>query len=138
MNEDEQNNLFGTFEAVIMSAVNEKMTIPKWKKKLEKADIKANISLQVGQDEYFQTYLILDHGKAEFKAGHLDCFDIELIAAPEDMMWFSNKTYSTVTMITKKNEWGFPKLRAKKGMRNIGKLLFVSGVLTFPRIKPTV
>lgn len=131
MNDEERNNLFETFEAVILSAINEKMGIPKWKKKLEKADIKANITLQVGKEEYFQTYLIIDHGKAEFKKGHLDQFDIELIAAPEDMMWFSNKTYSTVKMVTKKNEWGYTKLRAKKGMRNIGKLLFISGVLTF-------
>ncbi|MBD3353459.1 MAG: hypothetical protein GF364_18395, partial [Candidatus Lokiarchaeota archaeon] len=49
MEEEEKVNLFETFKSVMESAVKEKQEIPKWNEKLNNADIKANISLQVGQ-----------------------------------------------------------------------------------------
>ena len=54
MLEEEKNNLYETFEAVMISANKEKMEMPKYKAKLEKTTIKVNFRLQIAQDEYFE------------------------------------------------------------------------------------
>ncbi|MHA1821252.1 MAG: hypothetical protein ACTSU2_08755 [Promethearchaeota archaeon] len=131
MNEEEKNNLFGTFEAVIKSAYSEKMEDPKWKKKIEKTNLKANIGLQVGENEIFYINLTITNGELKIGKGNLEDYDIELISTPEDLMFLSNGTYSTVHMITKKNQYGKTKLKVKKGGRNLGKLLFLQQFLAF-------
>lgn len=131
MDENEQSNLFQTFQAVINSAISEKKQDEKMGPKLENANIKANITLQVGKDEFVHAHLLLKDGTHEFKLGNLDNYDIELIASPEDMMGFSTGELNTFQMITQKNEFGDTKLRVKKGGRNLGKLLFVSNLLVF-------
>lgn len=131
MDEDDQNNLFGTFEAVIQSAYNEKKDQPAWKDKIAKADIKANLALQVGKDEFFYVHLVIQNGNVQFNKGKLDGRWLELLADPQDLLFFANKTYSILDMVLKKNQYGFPKMRVKNGGKNIGKLLFVSSFLTF-------
>lgn len=131
MEEEEKENLFHTFQAVINSALTEKLQDEKMAEKINTADIRANITLQVGADEYVYTHLILKRGDNEFEMGHLDDFDIELTATPEDMMGFSTGELSTFQMVTQKNEYGYKKLRVEKGGRNLGKLLLISKLLVF-------
>jgi hypothetical protein len=135
MDKYEKNNLMETFGGVIEAAFNEKLQEPSWKAKIDKADVKANLALQMNKDSYFMVHLIIDHGKMKFEEGELENYDLELRADPEDLIFFVNATYSTLDMVLKKNEWGFPKLRVKKGFRNVGKLLFVSGLLVLKPLK---
>ena len=55
----------------------------------------------------------------------LEDYDVEMKAAPFDLMFFCNGEFGVTHMITKKNEFGFTKLRMKKAGRNAKKLLFV-------------
>lgn len=130
---EEQQNLLDTFGAVLEAVFTEKKALPQWKPKIDRADLKINLALQIAQDEYFYTHLIVDHGQMQFNKGQLDSYDLELLAVPEDLLFFSNATYSVMDMVLKKNEYGFPKLRVKKGIRNVGKLLFVSKLLVIER-----
>jgi hypothetical protein len=129
--DEEKDNLFQTFEGVMMSAAKEKMQMPQYKKKLEKSVIKVNFRLQIAQDEYFETNLVLQGDQSSFNKGRLDDFDIEILAAPEDLMWFSANTRNTVHMITHKNQFGKKKMIIKNGFHKISKLLLVSKVLVF-------
>ncbi len=129
--EEEKMNLFETFKSVVESAIEERKKVEKWAKKIYKNQLRAQITLQIGEDEYLPLKLILENGNLTFELGNLENYDIELIAEPEDLMWFSNKKYSTLTMLTKKNRYGYKKLRVKKGGRNIKKLLFLSKLLVF-------
>ena len=64
--------------------------------------------------------------------GKLDEYDLELMSAPEDLMFFSNGENSTVHMILKKNRFGYKKLRFSKGSNgkhNLGILLKLSKIL---------
>jgi len=129
--DEEKNNLYETFEGVMLSANSEKMTMPKFKSKLEKSVIKVNFRLEIAKDEYFETNLVLDKGQASFNKGRLTDFDIEIWAAPEDLMWFSANKRGTVHMLTHKNQFGNTKMIIKNGFHKVGKLLLVSKVLVF-------
>ena len=64
--------------------------------------------------------------------GKLDEYDLELMSAPEDLMFISNGENSTVHMLLKKNRFGYKKLRFSKssnGKRNLRILLKLSKIL---------
>ncbi len=56
-------------------------------------------------------------------------YDMEFSATPDDLFNFTNRTYSTVSMVLKKNIYGQPRLKIKNGGRNLRKLLLVSKLL---------
>ena len=68
----------------------------------------------------------------------MDDYDLELRLTPEDAMFYHNGEFSTLHMITKKNMFGFKKLRIEKGStgkRNVGILLKIPKVLVLDKIK---
>ena len=70
-------------------------------------------------------------GKTVFSGINIEEFDVEILAAPTDLLFMCNGEYGITHMLTKKNEFGETKLRLKKGGRNAAKLLFVQNLLSF-------
>jgi len=134
MEEFEKKNLFITFSGVINAIIEDKRKNPKNIKLLNSFEGIVNLGLQIEEDYYFWLNLTAKDGNYELNRGSADNFDLELMADPEDLMYFSNGTYSTVHMVIKKNRFGKRKLRIKKGGRNIGKLLKISKILVLDKI----
>ena len=131
MEESEKENLFITFQQVIESIVKDKRKNPKNLKLLNNFKAKINLGLQIEEDFYFWVNLIANDGHFSLNRGKLDEYDLELMSAPEDLMFFSNGENSTVHMLIKKNRFGFKKLRFKGGTtgRNLGILLKLPKIL---------
>jgi hypothetical protein len=132
MEESEKENLFMTFQQVIESIIKDKRKNPKNRKLLNKFKAKINLGLQIEQDFYFWVNLLANDGHFSLNRGKLDEYDLELMSAPEDLMFFSNGENSTVHMMFKKNRFGYKKLRFSKGSsgkRNLGILLKLSKLL---------
>ena len=71
-------------------------------------------------------------GNYEVKRGKLDQYDLEILATPEDLLFFSSGENSILNMMMKKNIFGYRKLRFSKGSngkRNLGKLLKLSKII---------
>ncbi len=135
MEEEEKDNLYTTFKGVIDSIVEEKKKNPKNDKMFKTFKANINLGLQIEKDYYFWLNLVIGDGNVSLNRGELDAYDLRLMSAPEDMMFFSNGDNSTVHMLTKKNRFGYKKLRFKKGTtgRNIGKLLKLSKLLVLEK-----
>ncbi|MFX0041281.1 MAG: hypothetical protein ACFE8L_00075 [Candidatus Hodarchaeota archaeon] len=132
MEESEKENLFITFQQVIESIIKDKRKNPKNLKLLNNFEAKINLGLQIEQDFYFWLNLIAKDGDFNLNRGKLDEYDLELMSAPEDLMFFSNGENSTVHMMFKKNRFGYKKLRfsrSSSGKRNLGILLKLSKLL---------
>ncbi|MFX1489239.1 MAG: hypothetical protein ACFFBI_08840, partial [Promethearchaeota archaeon] len=132
MNEAEKENLFITFQQTIKSIINDKKKNPKNQKKLEKFNAKINIGLQIEEDSYHWVNLLAENGNYSLNRGKLEEYDLELMATPEDLLFFSNGENSTFNMLMKKNSYGYRKLRFLKssgGKRNLGMLLKLSKLL---------
>ena len=71
--------------------------------------------------------------------GKLEEYEFQLLATPEDLMYFCNGTNSTVHMVAKKNVFGKKKLRIQKGTtgRNLGKLLKLANILVIDKVAPS-
>lgn len=138
MEESEKQNLYETFKAVIESIVNEKKMVPKSNKKLNKLIAGVNLGLQIKKDYIFWLNLKAKGGLFVLNRGKLDDFDFQLLAAPEDLMFFCNGENSAVHMITNKNRFGEKKLRIQKGTtgRNLGKLLKLAYLLVIDKEPP--
>lgn len=138
MEESEKENLYATFKAVIESIVNEKKMVPKSNKKLEKLTAGVNLGLQIEADYFFWLNLKAEGGQFVLKMGKLDEYDFQLVAAPEDLMFFCNGENSTVHMVSKKNRFGERKLKIQKGTtgRNLGKLLKFASLLVIDKEAP--
>ena len=138
MEESEKENLYATFKAVIESIVNEKKMVPKSNKKLEKLTAGVNLGLQIEADYFFWLNLKAEGGQFVLKMGKLDEYDFQLVAAPEDLMFFCNGENSTVSMVTKKNRFGERKMKIQKGTtgRNLGKLLKFASLLVIDKEAP--
>ena len=138
MEESEKQNLFDTFKAVIESIVNEKKMVPKSKKKLDKLVAGVNLGLQIEKDYFFWLNLIAESGNFILNRGKLDDYDFQLLAAPEDLMFFCNGENSTIHMVTNKNRFGERKLKIQKGTtgRNLGKLLKFASLLVIDKEAP--
>ena len=132
MDESEKDNLYITFNGVIASIIAEKKANPKYDKLFATFEARVNLGLQVEKDYYYWLNLIVEKGEVSLNRGKLeDNYDLILMSAPEDMMFFSNGENSTVHMVRKKNRFGEKKLRFDKGTtgRNLGKLLKISKLL---------
>ncbi|MFX0001854.1 MAG: hypothetical protein ACFE9C_09420 [Candidatus Hodarchaeota archaeon] len=132
MEESEQDNLFTTFQQTIESVIKEKRENPKNKKLLDKFNARIIIGLQIEEDYYFWVNLIAKDGNYSLGKGKLDDYDLELRAAPEDLVFFVNGENSVLNMMFKKSQFGVKKLRFSKGStgkRNLGVLLKLSKIL---------
>ncbi|MHA1844312.1 MAG: hypothetical protein ACTSWE_08635 [Promethearchaeota archaeon] len=137
MEESEKENLFSTFKAVIDSIIIDKKRNPKNLKLLNTFKARVNIGLQLEKDYYFWVNLT-GGGNGEFnlERDKLDDFDLEIMADPEDLLYFSNGEYSILHMLLKKNKFGFRKLRFNKGTtgRNLGLLLKLPKLLVLDKV----
>jgi hypothetical protein len=131
MKESEKENLFLTFKGVIDSIIEEKRNNPDTKELVENLKAKINLGLHVTDDYIFWLNLQANEGNFHLNRGKLDTYDLKLIAAPEDLLYFSNGTNSTLHMLLKKNQFGKRKLRFNKGTTglNLGLLLKLPKIL---------
>ncbi len=138
MEDSEKENLYITFKGVIESIILDKRRSPKNLKVLESFQARLNLGLQIEQDFILWLNIIAKNGKYNLEKGKLDEYDLELIATPEDLMYFSNGENSTLHMMFKKNKYGFKKLRYDKssdGKRNFGILLKLPKILVLDKVK---
>ncbi|MBY8986320.1 MAG: hypothetical protein KGD65_14685 [Candidatus Lokiarchaeota archaeon] len=132
MKEVEMENLFLTFKQTIDSIIIDKQKNPKNEKMLNSFNAKINIGLHVENDFFLWVNLSAFEGNYGLNRGKLDQFDLEILATPEDLLFFSSGDNSILTMLKKKNEFGYRKLRYSKssnGKRNLGKLLKLSKII---------
>jgi hypothetical protein len=127
--ETNEDRFFLTFEAIINSVISEKLKMPKWEKKLKKFQAVVEFRFRMEPDTYMLCHLIAKDGDFKLVRGPAPAYDLELAATPDDLYNFTNRTYSTVSMILKKNQYGERRLQLKKGGRHLGKLLFLSKAL---------
>ena len=138
MDESEKENLFSTFKAVIESIFWDKRNNPKNIKMLDEFKAKLNIGLQVEADFYLWVNLVAENGRNIISKGRLEDFDLEIMATPEDLLYFSNGENSTLNMMLKKNKFGERKLKYDKsstGKRNLGLLLKLPKILVLDKVK---
>jgi hypothetical protein len=135
MDEAAQETLFLTFKSVIEDVISDKRKNPKNTKTLDDFQARMNIGLHVEQDFILWVNLIADQGNYILQKGKLDAYDLELISDPEDMMYFTNRNYSTLKMMVTKNRFGKRRLRYRGGTtgRNLGKLLKLPKVLVLDK-----
>ncbi|MHA2186034.1 MAG: hypothetical protein ACXAAI_13660 [Promethearchaeota archaeon] len=132
MKEEEKENLFFTFKQTIESVINDKKKNPKNHKKLNNFKARINLGLQMEENQFFWLNLIAEEGNFTVNREKLKDYDLELIATPVDLLFFTNGENSTLNMMLKKNEYGFRKLRFSKGStgkRNFGILLKLPKIL---------
>lgn len=132
MKEVEMENLFLTFKQTIDSIIIDKKKNPKNEKMLNSFNAIINIGLHVESDFFLWVNLSALEGNYVLNRGKLDQFDLEILATPEDLLFFSSGDNSILTMLKKKNEFGYRKLRYSKssnGKRNLGKLLKLSKII---------
>jgi hypothetical protein len=138
MEESEKENLFSTIKAVIESIFWDKRNNPKNIKMLDDFQAKLNIGLHVEADFYLWVNLVAEKGNNVINKGKLEEYDLEIMATPEDLMYFSNGDNSTLNMMLKKNKFGERKLKFDKsstGKRNLGLLLKLPKILVLDKIK---
>ena len=138
MEESEKENLFITFKGVIESIIDDKRKNPKNVDMIDNFMATINLGLQVEEDFIFWVNLVAKNGSYALNRGKLDEYDLEIVSAPEDMMYFSNGQYSTIHMMLKKNRFGNRKLQFSKGSnekRNLGLLLKLPKILVLDKIK---
>ncbi len=127
--ESDLDRFFLTFESIIKSVAGDKMKIPKWEKKLKKIRLVVQFKLWMEPTFYYMCYLKIQWGTILMMKGTAPSYDLEFSATPDDLFNFTNRTYGTVSMVLKKNIYGQPRLKIKKGGRNVLKLLMVSKLL---------
>lgn len=132
MKDVEMENLFFTFKQTIDSIIIDKQKNPKNENLLNDFNAKINIGLHVEKNTFLWMNLSADKGIYELKRGKLDEYDLEILATPEDLLFFSSGDNSILNMMMKKNQFGYRKLRfskASNGKRNLGKLLKLSKII---------
>ncbi|KKN22364.1 hypothetical protein LCGC14_0915960 [marine sediment metagenome] len=132
MKEREKENLFITYQQTIDSIILDKRKNPKNRKLLNEFKANINIGLHVEEDFCLWVHLLSENGKYALKRGRMEEYDLEIIATPEDLLYFSNGENSTFNSMFKKNRFGFRKLRFLKGSngrRNLGLLLKLSKII---------
>jgi hypothetical protein len=135
VDESAQETLFLTFKTVIEDVIADKRKNPKNAKTLDEFQATINIGLHVEEDFILWVNLVAEGGNYELNRGTLDEFDLEIVADPEDLMYFTNGQYSTIKMMTSKNRFGKRRLRYKGGTtgRNMGKLLKLPSILVLDK-----
>lgn len=133
MDDQEKETLFLTIKSVIDGVIADKRENPKNTKLLTSFKARINIGLQVEEDEFLWINLIAKDGEYSVSKDTLEDADLELIADPEDLMYFCNGQYSVTHMMTKKNRYGKRKLRFKGwAMR---KLLTLPKILVLDKVE---
>ncbi len=135
MDDAAQETLFLTFKAVIEDVIADKRKNPKNTKTLDEFEARINMGLHVEEDFILWMNLIANGGNYSFNMGILEKYDLEIIADPEDFMYFTNGEYSTMKMMITKNRFGKRKLRYKGGTsgRNMGILLKLPKILVLDK-----
>lgn len=130
-----QETLFQTFRAVIEDVIADRRKNPRNAKTLEEFKARINIGLHVEEEFVMWVNLVAEGGTYTLRRDKLDAYDLELICDPEDMMYFTNRKYSTLKMMLTKNRFGDRRLRFKRGTtgRNLGKLLKLPKVLVLDK-----
>jgi hypothetical protein len=132
LNREEEDNLFATFRQTIDSIILDKRKYQKNEKLLNNFNANINLGLQMGEDLYLWVNLLAKNGNYSLNKGKLDEYDLELMAEPIDLLYFSSGDNSIISMLTKKNSFGKRKLKISKssdGKRNLGLLLKISKIL---------
>jgi len=138
MDEQSRQNLYQTFQNVIQSIIEEKKKDPKKLKEISKFEAKINFGLQIEKDFYFWMNLIAKDGRVRLSRGKIEGeHDLTLLADPEDLLFFCNGEYSTLSMVRKMNRFGYKKLRIKKGTtgHNLSMLLKLPTILQIDKLK---
>ena len=130
MDEAEKENLSNSFISIVSCAIEEKKKIPKWKKKLQE-DLRVSFKLHVYPTEFLYIHLLLKNGSYTLAEGKIDDYDFEILAKPEDLMWYSEGSYSLLKMSLTKNDFGNFKWKIKKGGRNLSSLLMIANLLIY-------
>jgi len=138
MEESEKENLFITFKGVIESIIEDKRKNQKNLDMIDNFEGRINLGLHVEEDFIFWLNLVAKDGIYSLKRGKIGEYDLEIVSAPEDMMYFSNREYSTLHMMLTKNRFGKRKLQFSKGSngkRNLGLLLKLPKILVLDKVK---
>jgi hypothetical protein len=125
MSEEERDISFELFKEVIETAIQEKQKIPKYKKKLDKADVRVNFKLLISKDEEVYTNLILNKGEYSVNRDALKDYTLEIIADPTDLVWFVGNETSIMKMFISR------KWKIKKMLLHPFKALFVAHLLVY-------
>ncbi len=88
MKEVEMDNLFFTFKQTIDSIILDKQKNPKNENLLNNFKAKINIGLHVEEDFFLWMNLSAFKGNYDVKRGKLDQYDLEILATPEDLLFF--------------------------------------------------
>ena len=131
MDDAQRETLFLTIKAVIDGIIADKRENPKNTKRLNSFEGRINIGLHVEEDEILWINLVAKDGEYTVLRNALEERDLELIADPEDLMFFCNGQYSVMHMMMKKNRFGKRKLRFKG--RAYGKLLALPKILVLDK-----
>lgn len=131
MDDGAQETLYLTFKTVIEDVIADKRKNPKNTKTLDEFQARINMGLHVEEDYILWVNLVADGGNYSLNKGKLEEYELEIIADPEDLMYFTNGDYSTMKMMTGRNRFGKRKLRYKGGTtgRNMGILLKLPKIL---------
>ena len=130
MDDAERENLSNSFKSIVSCAIEEKKEIPKWKKKLQK-DLRVSFKLHVYPTEFLYITLLIKDGEYTLNNGKIDDYDFEIQAKPEDLMWYSEGSYSLLKMTISKNDFGHFRWELKKGGRNLSSLLMIANILLY-------
>ncbi|MFQ5833904.1 MAG: hypothetical protein ACE5H4_14455 [Candidatus Thorarchaeota archaeon] len=135
MDEAAQETLFLTFRAVVKDVIADKRKNPRNTKTLNEFQARINIGLHAEEEFVLWVNLVSGGGEYKLNKGKLDAYDLELIADPEDLMYFTNGKYSTLKMMTTRNRYGKRRLRYRGGTsgRNLGKLLKLPRILVLDK-----
>ena len=125
MNPEEEENSFGLFQDVVITAIQEKEKIPKWKKKLDAADLRVSFKLLVSEEDTFFVNLIINKGQYSVNKEKIDDYTIEIVADPVHLVGFVSKEYSIVNMLLT-GKW-----KIKRLLRYPFKSLFIANLLVY-------
>ena len=125
MSEEEANNSFELLKDVIETAIKEKYQIPKWKRKIDKANVRVNLKLLISEEETVYTNLIIEKGQYSVNKDRLEDYSLEIVADPIDLVWFVGNETSIIKMFTSR------KWKIKKLLLHPFKALMVAGLLVY-------
>ena len=138
MEEYEKENLFITLKGVLESIIEDKRKNPKNLKILNKFKARINLGYQITEDFYFWCNLIAKDGNYKLTRDELEEYDLVLKMTPEDALFYHSGENSILHMLTKKNSFGYKKLRFEKGSngkRNLGILLKLPKIFVLDKLK---
>ena len=120
------------------SIIEDKRKNPKLLKTLNRFKARLNLGYQIDKEFYFWCNLIAENGNYKLSRGKLEEYDLVLKMTPEDALFYHSGQNSILHMLTKKNSFGYKKLRFEKGStgkRNLGTLLKLPKVFVLDKLK---